>query len=111
MIRHITSLENTKGNKIIDPLKVKHCVITALKIYDLSGFIDPKTHLNLDLSEHLMKIVYVAKELKIGSEIILNNNTYKFVLVDQSFYKHYGPVDTEKLSEDLIKIYHKEMKK
>lgn len=109
MIRHITDVTNIKDNVIQDPLKVKHAVITALKIYDLSGYIDPKTHLNLDFPEHLMKIVYVAEKLEIGSRVLIEDNRFMYVLVNPESYKHYGYIDSIKMEEEMRNKIHKEI--
>jgi hypothetical protein len=106
MIRHITFLSNAEKEKIIDPLKVKHCEITALKISNLSGWIDPQTHLNLDFPNHLIRIVYVAEKLEIGGKIILEGDTFMRVLVDPKAYKRLGMIDETERIEELKQAYH-----
>ncbi len=107
MIRHLTSVYNTKNNEIIDPLKVKHGVIVALKVADLSGWIDPLTHLNLDFPEHLMKIVHVVDRLEVGGKIILDGDRFKYVIVNPKFFKMLGPVDITQRSIEMRKAFHK----
>ncbi|MDG7038921.1 MAG: hypothetical protein JRN37_07210 [Nitrososphaerota archaeon] len=106
MIRHLTSLDNSKNGEIIDPLKVKHGVITALKISDLSGWIDPTTHLNLDFPEHLMGIAYVVKKLELGGEIILEGDRFMYVIVNPKFFKHLGNVDITERSIEMRRAFH-----
>ncbi len=55
LIRHFTSISNVKNGEVIDPKKVKHGEITALKISNLSGWIDQQTHLNIDFPKHLLE--------------------------------------------------------
>lgn len=93
MIRHITAIDNVCDNKVIDPEKVKHGIITAQKVDDLSGWIDPATHLNLEFPAHVMEAVVVAEELKKGAPIIRDNGRFLFALVEHSAYRHYGKVD------------------
>lgn len=94
MIRHITSLDNINNGKIVDSLKIKHATITALKINELSGWVDPATHLNLDFFSHLIKDVVVAEKLEKNAKIVLNpTGTFFAIFVDRSSYQHYGMVD------------------
>jgi len=107
MIRHLTSIDNVRDNEIIDPLKVKHGVITALRISDLSGWIDPKTHLNLDFPEHLMQIAYVVKKLEIGGEILLDGDRFMYVVINPKFFRHLGQVDVTERSVEMREAFHK----
>ena len=70
-IHHITALDNVVNGRIVDPKLTKHGVITARKVSDLSGWIDPVTHLNLDFFEHIMRYAIVAEKLELGSEMAL----------------------------------------
>ncbi len=101
MIRHFTLISNVKNGKVIDPTKVKHAEITALKISNLSGWIDPQTHLNLDFSKHLLKIVHVSEKLDLGSRVILVNEKFMTALVNPLAYKHFGFVNEAERSEQF----------
>jgi DNA topoisomerase VI subunit A len=108
MIRHFTSIDNVKNGKVVDPFKIKHGVVTALKISHLSGWIDPQTHLNIDFPEHLVKVVNVAEELSIGSRIVLESERFMFAYVDPRAYRHFGAVNEIERIEQLKEVYHRD---
>ena len=94
MIRHITSIDNIRNGTVYDPTLVKHGVIAANRISDLSWWIDPATHLNLDLPAHLMNLVFVATRLEKGARILVDGD-HSFVIaqVDSGAYRRYGKVE------------------
>ena len=96
-----------KNGELIDPKKVKHGEITALKISNLSGWIDPQTHLNLDFPKHLMREVYIAENLDVGGRVILEDERFMTAFVNPLAYTHFGFVDeadrTEQLKEAILK--------
>ena len=97
MILHLTSIDNIAGGRVNDPTRVKHGIVTGKRIADLSWWVDPATHLNLDNPKHLMDQVFVASRLEKGSRILSDRNTFMHALVDQDVYRHLGEVDmTEK---------------
>ncbi len=99
-----------KNGELIDPQKVKHGEITALKISNLSGFIDPQTHLNLDFPKHLMREVYLVENLDVGGKVILENERFMTVLVNPLSYKHFGLVDEAERAEQFKEALFKETK-
>ncbi len=103
MIRHFTSIDNTKNGEVIDPEKIKHGEVTALKLSNLSGFIDPQTHLNLDFKVHLVREVYLAEDLILGSKVILDGGRFMVAHVNPLAYKHLGFVDEADRAEELKK--------
>ena len=107
MIRHFTSISNMENGAIIDPEKVKHGEVTALKISNLSSWIDSQTHLNLDFPKHLMREVYIAEKLDIGSKVILKNERFMTALVSPLAYKHFGFVDEAERAEQLKVVLNK----
>ena len=68
----------------------------------MSGFIDPKTHLNLDYPYHKADICIIADEFKIGAKILYNSTTFIFAHVDHTAYAHYGHVDYTQRLLDMI---------
>lgn len=96
-----------KNGAIIDPKKIKHAEITALKISNISGFIDPQTHLNLDFSRHLVREVYVAENLALGSKVILDGERFMTAHVNPLAYKHLGFIDEAERAEQLKEAVHK----
>jgi len=95
LIRHVTALENVRDNKVVDPKKIKHGVVTALKISDLSGWIDPVTHLNLNFFSHLTNVVFVAEKLERGARMIMDGDKFMQASISPNAYGHYGDVDVE----------------
>ncbi|MGR3300914.1 MAG: hypothetical protein ACUZ8I_00275, partial [Candidatus Scalindua sp.] len=60
-IRHVVEASNVDGEGyVLDPSGVKHGVVRARKIWSLSGFIDPRTHLNLDFVDHRVTNCIIA---------------------------------------------------
>lgn len=84
-----------KDNKVIDPQKIKHGVVTALKISDLSGWIDPVTHLNLNFFSHLTSVVFVAEKLEKGARMVMDGDRFMQASINPNAYGHYGNVDVE----------------
>ena len=93
MIRHITSIGNVRNGTVIDPTRVKHGVIEAGRIADLSWWIDPATHLNLDLPGHLMDHAIVATRLEIGARIVANGDGFMEVPIEKKSFHRYGKVE------------------
>lgn len=109
MIRHFTLIANVENGEVIDPKKIKHGEVTALKISNLSGWIDPQTHLNLDFPNHLVREVYVAENLDIGSKVILEGERFMSAHVNPIAYKHFGTVDEAERAEQLKKAISKKV--
>jgi hypothetical protein len=101
LIRHFTLISNVKNGEVLDPEKVKHGEVTALKISNLSGWIDQQTHLNLDFPKHLMREVYISEKLDIGSKVILADERFMTAFVNPIAYKHLGFVDEAERAEQL----------
>jgi len=94
MIQHITSIDNIRNGTVHDPTMVKHGVISANRISDLSWWIDPATHLNLDLPAHLMNFVFVATRLEKGARIVVDGEHSLLIApVDSGAYNRYGKVE------------------
>lgn len=106
MIRHITAIDNVKDGTVVNPLKTKHGVVKALKISDLSGWIDPVTHLNSHFFSHLINIVYVAEKLEIGAKMVMDGDKFMYAFVDPSTYGHYGEVDVVERSSQMKNAVH-----
>ena len=99
-----------KNGEVIDPQKVKHGEITALKISNLSGWIDPQTHLNLDFPKHLMREVYIVENLDVGGRVMLEDERFMTAFVNPLSYKHFGFVDEAERTEQLREVILKENK-
>ena len=101
MIRHFTLISNVKNGEVLDPEKVKHGEVAALKISNLSGWIDQQTHLNLNFPKHLMREVYIAEKLEIGSKVVLEDERLMTAFVNPLAYKHFGFVNEAERAEQL----------
>jgi len=110
MIRHLTSIDNVCDGQVVNPFKVKHGIITALKISQLSGWVDPLTHLNADFPQHALRFVNVVDDLNVGSEVVLENEHFMSVHVSPCKYKSLGDVDEFDRMENLKQIYHNDIK-
>ncbi len=103
IIRHLTSRDNVNDGVVIDPKKSKHGTIIALKVSDLSGWVDPLTHLNLDFPEHLMRVTNVVQRLELGFPVILERGQFVQAKVQASALTHLGKVDADERLELLNK--------
>jgi hypothetical protein len=92
MILHLTSIDNVVEGRVHDPTRVKHGMIKGKRITDLSWWIDPATHLNLDLPTHLMNQVFVASRLEKGARILGDGRGFMYAPVDRGAYRHLGKV-------------------
>jgi hypothetical protein len=95
MILHVTSIDNIIAGRVHDPTRVKHGIVTGKRIADLSWWIDPATHLNLDNPKHLMDQVFVASRLEKGARVLGEGTRFMFAPVDRDVYRHLGKVDME----------------
>lgn len=71
----------------------------------MSGYIDPKTHLNLDYPYHKVSNCVITEAFKIGSKIKYNDTTFIFAYVDSKAYAHYGYVDYTQRLLDMINAF------
>jgi hypothetical protein len=92
MILHLTSIDNILEGRVHDPTRVKHGIVSGKRISDLSWWIDPAMHLNLDLPTHLMSEVFVASRLEKGARILGDGDRFMYAPVDQGSYQHLGKV-------------------
>lgn len=102
-IRHCVEENNVDDNLIVkDPKKIRHVIVQGGKIKQMSGFIDPKSHLNLDYSLHLITKCVITKKFEIGSELIFTNSGFVFAMVTKLHFEHYGSVDYTKNLTNMI---------
>ena len=94
MIRHITAADNVHEGRLLDPEKTRHGIITAMRVSDLSGWVDSSTHLNLDFPDHRMKSAVVAESLEHGARVLEKEGRMVHATVDPSAFRHLGFIDT-----------------
>ena len=105
-IRHCVEENNVDKNLIVkDPTKIRHVIVQGGKIKQMSGFIDPASHLNLDYSLHRITKCIIAKKFEVGSELLFTSDGYVFAIVTKSHFEHYGNVDyTQNLTNMIDKV-------
>jgi hypothetical protein len=70
-VRHVVAAPNVDGDGyIVDPAAARHCVVRAGALLDLSGPVDPATHLNADFPDHELGDCIVAAGLERGSRVV-----------------------------------------
>jgi len=96
MILHITSIDNIASGSVHEPERVKHGIVMGRRVVDLFWWINPATHLNLDLPDHLLKEVFVASRLETGARVLATGDRLMNAPVDPGDYRHFGrPEATE----------------
>ncbi|MGH8895809.1 MAG: hypothetical protein ACRDZ4_02005 [Egibacteraceae bacterium] len=71
-VRHVVEADNVDEHGfVIDPTKARHCAIRAGALLDLSGPVDPLTHLNRDFPDHALGDCVVAERLAPGAPVLL----------------------------------------
>jgi len=89
MILHITSIGNIVDGIVHDPERVKQGIVTGKRVVDLSWWINPATHLNPDLPDHLLKEVFVASRLEMGARVLAIGDRLMDAPVDPGDYRHF----------------------
>ena len=105
-IRHCVEENNVSENLIIkNPKEIRHIIAEEGKIKQMSGFIDPKSHLNLDYTLHRVTTCIIAKKFEIGSELLFTSTGFIFAMVTRSHFEHYGYIDyTKNLTSMIDKV-------
>lgn len=102
-IRHCTEKSNVDDYlQIIDPMQIKHVIVKSGKLSLISGYIDPKSHLNLDYPYHLVKQCIVAEKLEVGSKVQMSDGSFVFARLDPTRYGHYGKYDYTQNLQNMI---------
>jgi len=94
-IRHVIAeadIDPTTG-VVSAPERARHAVIVAGRLHDLSGPVDPATHLNLDEPGHLLTDCVVAERLTVGAAVVRNGDGLLMVPVAPDAFRRLGPVD------------------
>lgn len=70
-VRHVVEAGNVDAHRfVIDPTQARHCTIRAGVLLDLSGPVDPLTHLNRDFGNHALGDCVVAERLEPGAPVL-----------------------------------------
>ncbi|MGH8900948.1 MAG: hypothetical protein ACRDYA_04515 [Egibacteraceae bacterium] len=79
-VRHVVEAANVDEHGfVIDPAKACHCAIRAGALLDLSGPVDPLTHMNRDFPYHALGDCVVAARLEPGAPV-LREPTGRFLI-------------------------------
>jgi len=105
-IRHCVEENNVDENLIIkNAQEIRHIIAEEGRIKQMSGFIDPTSHLNLDYILHRVTKCIIAKKFEIGSELLFNSSGFIFAMVTKSHFEHYGYIDyTKNLTTMIDKV-------
>jgi hypothetical protein len=105
-IRHCVEESNVDENLIIkNAQEIRHIIAEEGRIKQMSGFIDPTSHLNLDYILHRVTKCIIAKKFEIGSELLFNSSGFIFAMVTKSHFEHYGYLDyTKNLTTMIDKV-------
>jgi hypothetical protein len=113
IIRHCVEETNVDENYLVmNPILIKHVIVSAGRIHSMSGFIDPASHLNVDYPLHKATKCIIAEKFEIGAQVKIEDNGLVFALVGQTSYGHYGKVDyTQRLTDMIDKVKEKDKSK
>ena len=96
IVRHVVEGSNVDNEGyVIDASKIKHGVVRAGKIWDLAGFIDCRTHLNLDFADHRVTGCIIAGQFCKYALVNVKQDGFIFARVKNESYKQYGFVDID----------------
>ncbi len=96
VVRHVVEISNVDGEDyVIDPSRIKHGVVRAGKLWDLAGFIDGRTHLNLDFVHHKVTDCIITTKFEKDMPIVIKQDGFVLAKVKKEHYKHYGFVDVD----------------
>ncbi len=102
-IRHVVAQDNVDSSGIIrDPRRARHCVVVAGRIADLSGEVDPMTHLNLDFSSHQLGPCIVAERLERDARILRDDDGFRFAEPSPFASTRLGRVDLDQRRADWL---------
>jgi hypothetical protein len=101
-VRHCVEASNVDENSIVvDSLKIRHVAVKAGKIDEMSGYIDPLTHLNLDFSDHKVELCIVSEAFEKGAKLRYCDQGFAFAIVPKTAFKHFGFVDSTQRMLDM----------
>jgi hypothetical protein len=105
-IRHVVAQDNIDESGVIrDPRRVCHCVVVAGRIADISGEVDPATHLNRDCPTHQLGPCIVAERLERGAAVLYDDERFLFAKPSPEDLVSLGPVDLDRRRIDWLAAY------
>jgi hypothetical protein len=101
-VRHCVEASNVDNRStVIDSLKIRHVAVKAGKIDEMSGYIDPLTHLNLDFSDHKVELCIISEGFGKGAKMRYCGQGFAFAVVPKTAFKHLGFVDCTQRMIDM----------
>lgn len=105
-IRHVVAQENVDTQGVIrDPRRARHCVVVAARIGDLSGEVDPVTHLNLDFPAHQLGLCIVAERVERGALVIRNSKGFVFARPSPDAMQALGRPDVDQRRMEWLAVH------
>jgi len=101
-VRHCVEASNVDNNYVVvDSLKIRHVAVKAGKIDEMSGYIDPLTHLNLDFPDHKVDLCIISEGFEKGANLRYCEQGFAFAIVPKAAFKHLGFVDYTQRMMDM----------
>ena len=107
VVRHVVELSNVDEQGFVaDPTLARHCVIRAGTLWEVSGPVDPLTHLNSDFPEHTLGDCVVTETLQPGARV-LTDAARPFLLarLRSGAYARLGRVDIDARRLEWLRIH------
>ncbi len=106
-IRHAVALENVSAEgAILDPRRIRHCVVVGGRLAELSGEVDPHTHLNLDFPEHRADACIVAERLEPGAAVLITlKGGPRKAALHPAHLRHLGRPDVDQRRIDWLSVH------
>lgn len=106
-IRHIVGAENVDGEGyIIDPTDTVHGVLEHGKLKEMSGPVDPKTHLNRDFPDHDLGSCVIVDRLEPGSPVHVDDQgQLVFAAIRPSAVGQLGRIDIDARRLEWLQVH------
>ncbi len=102
LVHHCVEASNiNKKSFVVDPTKIRHVIVKAGKIEDMSGYVDPLTHLNLDFPDHRVDLCVISEAWEKGAKIRYCDQGFEVAIVPRVAFRHLGPVDSTQRLLDM----------
>ena len=111
-VRHVTSLDNIDAEGfLVDPSKACHGSISGGRLEDLSGLVDPLTHLNRDFPDHQLGECVVAERLERGGKVVVGpDGTFLRARPRPAGYTPLGRIDIDERRIAWLAVLHERRK-
>ncbi|MEI8305521.1 MAG: hypothetical protein WCF99_00520 [Chloroflexales bacterium] len=101
----MTSADNVDAEGwLVDPLRVVHGIVVGGQIADMSGVIDPLTHLNLDFPGHRLGTCLVAERLERGAALRWEGDRFALAEARARDYTRRGAVDESARRAAMLRL-------